>query len=284
MARVLIAGCGYVGCALAERLLLRGDRVWGLRRRPHRLPVGVLPIEADLAVPRSLSELPPDLEFVVYAASPSGRDDAYYRTAYVEGLARLLEALDGAGQSPRRVFFLGSTAVYEQSTGEWVDETSETAPRHFSGQRLLEAEGVLRDGPFAGVALRLGGIYGPERTRLLVSVREGRARYRGGAARYTNRIHRDDCAGAIAHLMQQEAPQPLYLCVDDDPAEDAVVMRWLAGALGAPQPQPEREVGAKGRRSRGNKRCRNTRLRESGYVLHYPTFREGYTALIEEMG
>ena len=32
---------------------------------------------------------------------------------------------------------------------------------HFSGQRLLEAEAVLRDSGLPGVALRLGGIYGP---------------------------------------------------------------------------------------------------------------------------
>jgi nucleoside-diphosphate-sugar epimerase len=283
MARVLIAGCGYVGSALAGRLLDRGDTVWGLKRRPRDLPTGVTPIEADLAVARSLSDLPADLDYVVYAASPSGVDDAHYRAAYVEGLARLLEALDRDGQSPVRVFLLSSTSVYEQSRGDWVDEESETAPRHFSGQRLLEAEGVLRDGPFAATVLRLGGIYGPGRTRLLESVRQGRARYRKGAPRYTNRIHRDDVAAAIVHLMASDVTGRLYLGVDDEPAEQAVVMRWLAGVLGAPEPRPEEKIGARDRSSRSNKRCRNTRLRESGYTFQYPTFREGYGAVIEGM-
>ena len=283
MARVLIAGCGYVGCALGELLVARSDDVWGLRRRAHPLPPGVEPIEADLAVSGTLHDLPPDLDFIVYSASPSGRDDAHYRTAYVEGLARLLEALDRGGQRPRRVFFLSSIAVYEQSKGESVDETSETAPVHFTGKRLLEAERLLRDGPFAATVLRLGGIYGPRRTRLLESVRSGRARYRAGVPHYTNRIHRDDCAGAIAHLMEREATAPLYLGVDDDPAEEAVVLRWLAGVLGAPEPRPEKEVGADSRRSRGNKRCRNTLLRDTGYAFRYPTFREGYTSMLEQM-
>ena len=282
MARVLIAGCGYVGCALGELLVARSDHVWGLRRRAHPLPEGVTPLEADLAVPRTLDDLPPDLDLVVYSASPSGRDDAHYRTAYVEGLARLLEALDRGRQSPRRVFFLSSIAVYEQSKGECVDETSETAPGHFTGKRLLEAERLLRDGPFPGTALRLGGIYGPQRTRLLENVRSGRARYRAGAPRYTNRIHRDDCAGAIAHLMEEETPQPLYLGVDDDPAEESVVLRWLAGVLGAPEPRPEKAKDAGGRRSRSNKRCQNTTLRNTGYEFRYPTFREGYTSIIEQ--
>lgn len=281
MARVLIAGCGYVGCALGELLVARGDSVWGLRRRPQSLPAGIAPLEADLAVARTLQDLPPSLDFVVYAASPGGRDDAHYRTAYVEGITRLLEALVLQQQSPRRVFFLSSTAVYEQSRGEWVDESSETEPQHWSGRRLLEAERRLQQSVFASTVLRLGGIYGPRRTSLLDEVRSGRATFSKGGPRYTNRIHRDDCAGAIAHLAALPSPAPLYLLVDDDPAEEAVVKRWLAGALGAPEPRPA-DAHASGRRARSNKRCRNALLRSTGYVLRYPSFREGYAASIEQ--
>jgi len=284
MARVLIAGCGYVGCALGERLVAASDTVWGLRRRPLTLPPGVVPIEADLAVSRSLRDLPGDLDFVVYAASPSGRDDAHYRTAYVEGLSRLLEALEQGRQSPRRIFFLSSTSVYEQSRGEWVDEASEASPRNYRGRRLLEAETLLREGPFAATALRLGGIYGPGRTRLLEQVRKGQATYRRGAPHYTNRIHRDDCARAIAHLMACGATEPLFLVVDSEPAEEAVVLRWLAGALGAPEPRQAKNAGdAQERGARSNKRCRNDLLRASGYPLLYPTFREGYAAVIAQL-
>jgi nucleoside-diphosphate-sugar epimerase len=281
MSRVLIAGCGYVGCALGERLVAASDTVWGLRRRPLSLPPGVEPIEADLAVARTLRDLPRDLDFVVYAASPSGRDDAHYRTAYVEGLSRLLEALDRARQNPRRIYFLSSTSVYEQSKGEWVDETSETSPRHFSGRRLLEAETLLRESPFSATVLRLGGIYGPGRTRLLQQVRAGQATYRPGT-HYTNRIHRDDCARAIVHLMSCAASQPLFLVVDSEPAEEAVVMRWLAGALGAPEPRPARDDRGRERSARTNKRCRNDLLLSTGYPLLYPSFREGYAAVIRQ--
>ncbi|MGH0028152.1 MAG: SDR family oxidoreductase [Myxococcota bacterium] len=282
MARVLIAGCGYVGCALGERLVARSDRVWGMRRRPLSLPAGVEPLEADLAVSHTLRDLPPDLDHVVYAASPGGRDDAHYRTAYVEGMTRLLEALSEQGQRPRRIFFLSSTAVYAQSRGEWVDETSETEPTHFSGRRLLEAEAILAGSPFASTVLRLGGIYGPTRTRLIDQVREGRATYPRSGPRYTNRIHRDDVAGFLVHLMDAPGPSSLYLTVDDDPAEEAVVKRWLAGALGAPEPRAEKGT-PEGRRGRSNKRCRNARLRGTGYELLYPSFREGYAAVIDGM-
>jgi nucleoside-diphosphate-sugar epimerase len=281
MTNLLIAGCGYVGSALARARVEHGDNVFGLRRNPVDVPPGVVPIAADLAVPRSLADLPKGIDVVVYAASPGGRDDAFYRTTYVEGLRNLLAALAAQGQMPRRTIFVSSTAVYGQTKGEWVDETSETRPTHFSGQRLLEAEALLRESGVPGVVLRLGGIYGPRRTRLVEEVRQGRAPIARGGPRYTNRIHRDDCVGALAHLIDLLEPADCYLGVDHEPEDEAVVLRWLAGVLGAAAPTVG---GADQRRERrsGSKRCRNTRLVESGYVFRYPSFRDGYGALLAE--
>ena len=281
MSNLLIAGCGYVGSALARARVARGDRVFGLRRNPIDLPPGVEPVAADLTASRSLADLPRDLDAVVYAAAPRGRDDAFYRITYVDGLRNLLAALAQQGQTPRRVIFVSSTAVYGQSRGEWVDETSPTEPTHFSGRRLLEAEGALRESGMPGVVLRLGGIYGPRRTRMLDEVRQGRAALARGGPHYTNRIHRDDCVGALAHLLDLADPADCYLGVDSDPEDQAVVLNWLADALAA---SPPRLAGADQRRTPrgGNKRCRNARLVASGYAFLYPSYRDGYAALLAE--
>jgi nucleoside-diphosphate-sugar epimerase len=278
----LIAGCGYVGSALGAVLVGDGHDVWGLRRRVVSLPAGVHPIEADLGLPGTLGDLPDGLDFVFYMASPGGSDDALYRAAYVEGLGNLIQALRGRGQSPRRVFFASSTAVYGQDQGEWVDEDSPAAPRHFSGRRLLEAERLLRDCPHAATVVRFGGIYGPRRTGIVERVRTGNARFRVDPPHYTNRIHLDDCVGVLRHLLGLTSPATLYLGVDCEPADEATVLNWLAGALGAPAPRPA--PPDEGPRARGNKRCGNARLLASGYVFRHPTFREGYTALLADSG
>jgi nucleoside-diphosphate-sugar epimerase len=283
MARVLIAGCGYVGCALGARLAAASHEVFGLRRRPGTLPPGVRPLAADLTAAASLRDLPPRLDAVFYLASASGQEDTFYRLAYVDGLRTLLEALDKQGQNPRRVFFASSTAVYAQQHGEWVDESSPCEPTHFSGLRLLEGEQALREGPFAGTVVRFGGIYGPRRTGLVERVRTGRARYREHPPRYTNRIHRDDCAGVLEHLLRLSSPDDCTLAVDCEPAEEGALLRWLAGALGAPPPRPLADDEADEGRPRSNKRCRNRRLIASGYAFRYPTFREGYRAVLEEL-
>jgi nucleoside-diphosphate-sugar epimerase len=283
MARILIAGCGDVGAALGELLAAESHTVWGLRRRPLSLPPGVHPIEADLTAPATLRELPSGLDVVFYMASPSGSEDVLYRAAYVDGTRCLLEALVRQDQQPSRVILVSSTAVYGQDGGEWVDESSPTEPRHFSGARLLQAESILLRGPFPGTVVRFGGIYGPRRTRLIDRVRTGSAAYRDDPPLYTNRIHRDDCAGALRHLMHLEDPASVYLGVDSEPADERTVLRWLAGVLGAPPPHRAAQSEAGPPRTRGNKRCRNARLLASGYAFRYPTFREGYRAVIEGM-
>lgn len=289
--RVLVAGCGYVGSALAAELARDGHAVFGLRRRPVGLPPKVTPVAADLSDPTTLGSLPRGLDVVVYGAAADGFTDDAYRAAYVDGPRHLLAALVAAGEHPRRVLFTSSTAVYGQSRGEWVDETSETHPAGFSGARLLEGEAVVLGGPFPGTVLRLGGIYGPGRTRLVESVRRGEARLRPGPPLYTNRIHRDDCAGALRHLISRDAAERVYLGVDAEPADERDVLRWLARTLGVPEPTEAAAEpagagapGGRGARPRGSKRCSSARLVASGYRLRFPSFREGYADVIRSLG
>ncbi|CAN5701352.1 SDR family oxidoreductase [soil metagenome] len=274
--RVLVAGCGYVGSALAERLVRAGHSVWGLRRRPAGLPEGVVPVPADLGDPGSLRSLPAGLDFVVYTAAADGSEEGAYRAAYVDGLRNLLDALREQGQSPRRVVFTSSTAVYGQQHGEWVDESSPTDPRGFRGQIMLEGERLVRQGVYPGTSLRLGGIYGPDRSRVIDQVRRGDAICSPRPV-YSNRIHRDDCAGALHHLLALPKPEAVYLGVDREPADICEVYHWLAAELGVSMPLTAAEAGT----PRGsNKRCNSDWLVSSGYRFKYPSYREGLASLL----
>ena len=283
MANVLIVGCGYVGAALGAVLAGEGHFVRGMRRNPENLPESIKPLSADVHDKNLGSLLPDGLDFIFYTLSSGGGGEAGYRAAYADGPKNLIQALDKKGERPRRIFFTSSTAVYAQTDGSRVDEESPTLPTHYAGRILLEGERTLLESGYAATILRLSGIYGPGRTRLIDSVRAGRAVVQAGPPRFTNRIHRDDCAGALAHLMKMDAPAEVYVGVDDEPAERRKVLIWLAERLGVPHP---REIGggeAPSARAATNKRCSNARLKSSGYRFLYPSYREGYAEMIEDL-
>ncbi|MFC6476196.1 NAD-dependent epimerase/dehydratase family protein [Pseudomonas asuensis] len=276
--RVLIAGCGDVGSRLGVRLQAAGWTVYGLRRAVEQLPDAILPVAGDLTAAHAPAQWPTEpLDYVVYAAAATQHDEDGYRTAYVEGLQHVLAWLGQHQQTPRRLLFISSSGVYGQN-GEWVDETSATEPDGYSGKILLEAEQVAQASGLPSTAVRLSGIYGPGREWLLNQVRQG-YRVASEPPLYGNRIHADDAAGLLAHLLmadqQGAALDAVYLGVDDEPAPLHDVVMWLREQLGVTHWAEESAV-----RRAGSKRCRNTRARALGWIPQYPSFREGYSAIL----
>ncbi|HEX2247407.1 MAG TPA: SDR family oxidoreductase [Arthrobacter sp.] len=281
---VLIAGCGDLGTEAGLMFDAAGHRVIGWRRSPEKLPAQLAGAAVDLTGP--LPTIPPDTEIVVMATAAAERTEAAYRSAYVDALANLLDALERDGVRPRRVLFVSSTAVYGENDGGEVDETTPARPSSATGRILREAEELLHARLPSAIVLRLGGIYGPGRTRLIDQVRRGTAEL-PDPPRLTNRIHRDDAAAAIVHLTTAvEAPQPLYLGVDSEPAELGEVLRFLAAEIGVPEPPTATSATSRdANNSRGgDKRCSNTRLLATGFRFRYPSFREGYRAVLAGEG
>ncbi|MDQ0770426.1 nucleoside-diphosphate-sugar epimerase [Pseudarthrobacter defluvii] len=280
---VLLAGCGDLGTEAGLRFAALGHRVVGWRRSPAKLPAAIEGTTADLTS-ADLPPVPADTSAVVIAVAADSPTEEAYRSAYVRGVANVLDAVERDGVTPQRIIFVSSTAVYGDAGGGWVDETTPPNPGCFSGRVLVEAEQLL-EARLAGtgtaaISLRLGGIYGPGRTRLIDQVKSGSAVIPEDV-RYTNRIHRDDAAAALVHLATiNAAVAPVYVGVDNEPADLGTVLRFLATELGLPSPS----VGDAGPARGGNKRCANQLLRSTGFAFTFPTFREGYRDVIAGNG
>jgi nucleoside-diphosphate-sugar epimerase len=279
--KVLIAGCGYIGSALAARLVARGDEVWGLRRRPGLILSGVHPLALDLGDPSLADSLPPGIDAVVYAASPGASSERAYRATFVDDLGNLIDALTVRAAPTLRLVFISSTRVYARNDGAWVDESSPPEAAEFRAACLLEGEARVRQAPFRGVVVRFGGIYGPGRRGSLDRALAGLPVTRMGRPLYGNRIHRDDGAGILEHLLNLEHPESLYLAVDSDPAARETVRAWLAERTGLSIPAPDASDSGSAE-DRSNKRCSNRRILDSGYLFVYPSFREGFAALLDD--
>jgi nucleoside-diphosphate-sugar epimerase len=271
--RILLAGCGDLGQRVAQRLLARGDEVFALRRRPPENDGGGIHwLRGDLADPSGLRGLPRGVTRLAYLPAPSARDEAAYRAVFLAGLRHLLDALDGSAL--RRVLFVSSSAVYGEHGGAWVDEDTPPDPPGFNGRVLLEAERWLaRQAP--AVTLRLAGLYGPGRLQLPKRLRAGQIRVPRAVPHWANRIHIDDAAAALVHLLDLPDAQPLYLGVDDTPLPLDVLYDHLATLLAAPPP-----AEGPAPQGVGSKRLSNARLRTTGFTPRWPDARAGYAALL----
>ncbi len=275
--RVLLAGCGDLGERVARRLLARGDAVFALRRHPPADESdGIAWLTGDMTQADRLPAMPRGITQLVHLPTPGARDEAAYRAVFIDGLRHVTAALDTAAL--QRVVFVSSSAVYGESAGGWVDEDTPPAPPGFNGAVLLEAERWLAVQPAAGIALRLAGLYGPGRLQLIDRLRAGQARVPRTQMHWANRIHVEDAAAAIAHLLVVNDPQPVYVGVDDTPLPIDVLYDHLAALADAPPP-----ADGPGPAGIGSKRLRNARLRASGWAPRWPDARDGYAALMQSV-
>lgn len=265
---VLLVGCGDLGADIGRRLAERGHHVAAIRRRADLVPAPLIGIAADLT--RDAPTLPElDLRYLVVALSARPRTEESYQATYVDGLGRALDALDRAGQHPSRAVLISSTGVFGAGDPSAVfTEDTPAEPNDGPARRLLEAERLFTDRVHNGTVLRLSGLYGRGPARFVDQVRRGEVT---DPDRWTNRIHRDDAAGATVHLLTQtEPPAPLYLGTDDEPALLGDVAAYLAHRLNLPTPPAADPSQAHG------KQLSNALLRKTGWSPTYPTFREGY--------
>jgi nucleoside-diphosphate-sugar epimerase len=297
--KVLFAGCGDIALRTIQQLRHKSGGMenrgmaWqplAMRRHPRSLPADIASVAGDVRDARQLISIldGAPIDAMVVTLSPDQMSDEGYRSTYVAAATAIAEAIERCLQPPKLVLWVSSTGVYGQSQGEWVDELSVVNPGSFRGKRLLEAEDIIHHLPVSSVVVRFSGIYGPGRDRLINKVKNGDIAPEI-PVHWTNRIHAEDCAGVIAHLLTQffsgAAVDDLYVATDNLPVPAHEVQSWLASELGISTGSgPVRQAEAVGSDSArpGNRRCKNQRLRQSGYAFIYPTFREGYRALLRK--
>lgn len=286
--RLLVAGCGDLGTRIALEAARRGATVFGLRRDPSGLPAPIVPLAGDLAC--GAFEIPERIDTVVLSVAPSPARTAdvdrtrLYEQTYLASAQALIAALARTRQQVRRLLFTSSTSVYGEAGGGPVDETSPTDPNSATARVLLETESVLAAAPVQSTALRLSGLYGPGRTRLIERVRGGTATFAVDPERVTNRIHADDAARAVVHLLTCPDALPIVCGTDREPTLESAVLHWMAERLDVARPRPEpRSADERGRAAHASgagKRVSSALLVASGFEHRYPTFREGYAELL----
>ena len=298
--KVLIVGCGDLGATVAVQLSQLGLETIGLKRNLMNIH-GVDIIQADVTRPEtliSLSEIQPDI--LIYCVAANGQTDEQYKAQYVDGLRNVLTTQQQNTQL-KHVFFVSSTRVYGQATDELLSEADIAMPADFGGKRLLEAENLLKEfclgnlprkspdklqGNFVGhTVLRLSGIYGPGRLRMINLAKTPENWPVQNS--WTNRIHRDDAAAFVVFLVKQvlaDVPvEPCYIVTDSMPVSQYEVLVWIAERLHLETPYKPSNHPSNTPDVKGGKRLCNQALLASGFHLQYPDFKTGYQTLLESV-
>jgi nucleoside-diphosphate-sugar epimerase len=286
---VLIAGCGYVGQRLAQRLQAQFD-VTALVRSTQRVDelerLGIRALAIDLDRVRAGVTIPErlDQEAILYLTPPPVLGESDLR------LDRFLQL---ATVPPHTFVYMSTTGVYGDTAGAVVDESSAVQPRTDRARRRVSAEEMTRvwcnERRVRRVVLRVPGIYGPERLPL-ERLRHCEPVVREREAGINNRIHVDDLVTACVRAITNPEARGVYNVTDGQPFSSTAFINLVAKVAGLPAPpqvpmeeaqltfSPERLSFLNESRRVSNERM----LKHLGVVLKYGNVEEGIRASLGE--
>ena len=276
--RVLVAGCGYLGSAVARQLHATGWKVVGITRTEtsaqalQNEPFSIC--ACDIGDRDALARLG-EFDAVIDCVS-SGRSGAdVYRSIFLEGTRNLLEVVH-----PDRFIFTSSTSVYAQTDGTVVTEESPAEPTRETGIILCAAEAlVLHAG---GIVARLAGIYGQDRWALLQKYMGGTAVIEGDGNRFLNQIHRADAVSALVCLLNADPTDAagIYNVADGTSVPQREVYAAFSEHFKRPLP-PSGPPDLERKRGWTHKQVSNSKLRALGWHPLFPSFREALEGIRE---
>jgi nucleoside-diphosphate-sugar epimerase len=238
--KVLLTGAtGYIGSAVAERLLAAGHEVFGLARSEEAArkleAAGVSPVRGDMKSPESISRAAREADAVIHTAATG---DADAPQADEQAVAAILDALEGTNKPfiyTSGVWVLGNTkGVADEETP--LDPTPLVAWRPAIEERVLAAaERGIRS-----IVLRPGMVYGRGGGSVGEMVQSGRqkgtVRFVGTGENRWSLIHVEDLADLYLKALER-APAGTLLMVASGPS---MTVREIAEAA-------SRAAGAEGR-------------------------------------
>src|SRR5690606_38786808 len=283
MNRLFCFGLGYTALALARRLIAEGWSIAGTTRTADKRArlaaagIEVHPFDRDRPLAHAAAALEGTTHLLT-SIPPDEAGDAVldHHLADLRACATL-----------QWVGYLGTTGVYGDRGGAWIDESAPVAPSMPRTRRRAAAETRwLRSGLPVHV-FRLAGIYGPGRNAL-DAVRAGTARRIVKPGQVFGRVHVDDIVQVLRASIARLDPGAIYNVADDEPAPPQDVVVFACELLGvAPPPEvpyAKAELTPMARSFYAdNRRVCNARIKsELGVRLLYPSYREGLRALLAE--
>jgi len=302
--RVFVAGgTGVIGRRLVPQLIARGHRVTATTTSAAKLgllrQLGADGVVMDglnaLAVGEAVAAARPDAIVhqltglsEAHAGQPNLRNPGRFFAATnrlrSEGTDHLLAAAEATGVS--NVVVQGAAIFNGTREGGWVKTEEDPLEPVKGAAEVTKAISHLEDVVVraGGAVLRYGSLYGPGATDDQVKlIRRRMFPVVGGGTGCFSWVHLDDAASATVLAVEQQA-KGVFNIVDDDPASVSEWLPYLAECAGAKPPRRLPTWLARllagemvvGMMTEGHGFSNAKAKRELGWVLRYPSWRQGF--------
>ena len=277
--KILIVGCGQLGFSIVKNADPDIFKLYGFSRSLKKSPPSIEMHQVDILKNEAIDVIKSvNPEIIIYAVSADTQSVESYQDHYVAGLKKTYEAILELDHF-KHLFFVSSTRVYGQKTTKILSELDIAEPSDYGGEALIEAEAVARQLKDKATILRLSGIYGPNRTRMIQLAQSNPGNW-PATNNWSNRIHEEDAARFIVFLvkriMLKEPIEPLYLVTDGIPTKQYDVLTWIRKRLQLTTDTIEIPILESG------KQLQSVLLNQNGFILKYPDFTYGYEAIIDK--
>ena len=277
--KILIVGCGQLGFSIVKNADPDIFKLYGFSRSLKKSPPSIEMHQVDILKNEAIDVIKSvNPEIIIYAVSADTQSVESYQDHYVAGLKKTYEAILELDHF-KHLFFVSSTRVYGQKTTKILSELDIAEPSDYGGEALIEAEAVARQLKDRATILRLSGIYGPNRTRMIQLAQSNPGNW-PATNNWSNRIHEEDAARFIVFLikriMLKEPIEPLYLVTDGIPTKQYDVLTWIRKRLQLTTDTIEIPILESG------KQLQSVLLNQNGFILKYPDFTYGYEAIIDK--
>lgn len=259
--KIGILGCGYVGSAAAEFLRKEGHQISVTTRNASRTDELKSFADHVFILPESFQEFILQQEALIIAVAADSSHD--YQSTYLGTAEKVIQCLPHAKQL-RQIIYTGSTSVYGDHQGNWVNETTFTEPQNENGRILLETEKLLLNQSTNTrhvCIFRLGEIYGPGR-KIEDRLKNSQHKiFPGNGSQLTNLIELHDIVKAIRMALSLNLNGIYNLCNDHHISRKALYEQ-LCQKFGLASVQwDESQISPHG----GNKKVSNQKMKDLGF-------------------
>ncbi len=300
--KVLVTGAsGFIGAALCDALLVRGDTVVGLTRDPQRAR-GTNPSIKWHAWEPTLERPPAEafenvdavINLLGEKINQRWTDEAKQRIMESRrtGTHNLIGAISALQRKPRVLVNQSAIGFYGDRGEAWVDESSESS-EGFDAEVVRAWEKAAHEVEPTGVRLvivRTGHVLDPRGGflgQLLTPFKLGVGGPLAGGQQYVSWVHIEDEVGILLWALENEKVSGVINSTAPNPATNRAFSKALGKALGRPAALPipgltldlmyGKEFGAV---LRGGQRVMPRRALDLGYQFKHPDLDEALEDLL----